>query len=189
MINGDPGLQPQLGPATNLLVQRNSNANPRDDVRFVTVTIGGNDVFGPVVNACIPVPGPQCGATITGSLAAFQINLDIILGALREAAGPDTTIVATAYANPLIGRGCGLAPFSGLGDVVLEGGPLLGGTLPAGLNTITEAVADRYRVLVADGFGRLGTDDFTGDCLHPDQSGYNIYTGIFADAILRSATA
>ena len=189
MINGDPGLRPQLGPATDLLVQRNSNANPRDDVRFVTVTIGGNDVFGPVVNTCIPVPGPQCGATISGSLAVFQLNLDTILGALREAAGPDTTIVATAYANPLIGRGCGLAPFAGLGDVVLEGGPLLGGPLQAGLNTITEAVADRYQVLIADGFGRLGTDDFTGDCLHPDQSGYDIYTGIFADAILRSTTA
>jgi hypothetical protein len=41
MINGDPGLEPQLKPATTLLQQRNSNANPRDDVRFVTITIGG----------------------------------------------------------------------------------------------------------------------------------------------------
>ena len=187
MINGEPGLQPQLGPATDLLAQRNGNANPRDDVRFITITIGGNDVFGPVVNACIPVPGPQCASTVTGSLAQFEANLVTILSALRDAAGPDTTIVVTAYANPLIGQGCRLAPFAGLADVVLEGGPLFGGTLQAGLNTITQAVADRFQVLVADAFGRLGPTDFTADCLHPDQSGYNIYTDIFADTILGSA--
>jgi lysophospholipase L1-like esterase len=189
MIAGDPGLEPQLAPATILLRQRNSNSNPRDDVRFVTVTIGGNDVFAPIVQACIPEPGPQCAQIITGTLTFFQANLTIILGGLREAAGPGTTIVAMAYANPLIGQGCGLAPFAPLGDVVLQGGPVpgeAGATLQAGLNTITHAVADRYHVLVADAFGRLGPADFTSDCLHPDQSGYDIYTGIFADTILDS---
>jgi hypothetical protein len=73
---------------------------------------------------------------------------------------------------------------------VLEGGPLPGGaTLPAGLNTITRAVADQYHVLVADAFDALGPADFTGDCLHPDQSGYGIYTGIFADTILNSTSS
>lgn len=189
MIYGDPGLEPQLDPATVLLEQRNSNGNPRDDVRFVTVTIGGNDVFAPVVAACIPLPGPQCGPTINDTLSDFQTNRGIILSGLRAAAGPETTIVATAYANPLIGQGCPLAPFASLGDVVLQGGPLPGGTtLPAGLNTITHAVANQYNVLVADAFGMLGPADFTGDCLHPDQSGYDIYTGIFADTILTSTT-
>jgi lysophospholipase L1-like esterase len=186
MITGEPGLQPQLGPAMDLLAQRNGNANPRDDVRFITITIGGNDVFGPVVNACIPVPGPQCASTVTGSLAQFEVNLVTILSALRAAAGPDTTIVVTASANPLTGQGCPLAPFAGLADVVLEGGPLIGRTLPAGLNTITQVVADRFQVLVADAFGQLRPTDFTADCLHPDQSGYNAYTDIFADTILGS---
>jgi lysophospholipase L1-like esterase len=185
MIDGAPGLDPQLGPATALLIDRNGNSNPRDDVRFVTVTIGGNDVFAPVVAACIPQPQPQCAGTITGTLSVFHDNLTVILGRLRAAAGPDATIVATAYANPLIGQGCPLAPFAALGNAVLQGGPLPGGaTLSAGLNTITEAVAAQYHVLVADGFDRLGPADFTGDCLHPDQSGYDIYTGIFTDTIL-----
>lgn len=189
MINGDPGLKPQLDPATTLLAQRNGNGNPRDDVRFVTVTIGGNDVFTPVVDACLPEPKAECAATITGTLTAFQNNLAIILGSLRAASGPDTTIVATAYANPLIGQGCPLATFAALGDVVLQDGPLLGAALPAGLNTITHAVASQYQVLVADAFGRLGPTDFTGDCLHPDQSGYDIYTSIFADTVLDSAAS
>jgi len=188
MINGDPDNAPQLGPATDLLLLRNGNANPRDDVRFITITIGGNDVFIPVLAACTPLPGPQCESTVTGQLTTFATNLVTILSTLRTAAGPDTTIVVTAYANPLIGNGCGLEEFVNLANVVLEGGSLFGVTLPAGLNTITRAVADRYQVLVADAFGRLGEDDFIDDCLHPNESGYDIYTTIFADTILASGT-
>ena len=55
----------------------------------------------------------------------------IILGRLRATAGPDTTIVATAYASPLIGQGCPLAPFAARGNVVLPGGICRGPPGPA----------------------------------------------------------
>ena len=78
-------------------------------MRFVTVTIGGNDVFGPVVKRAFRFPDPIRGDQ-RESLAAFQVNLDYpprVAGGRR----PDTTFVATAYANPLIGRGVGWRRF------------------------------------------------------------------------------
>ena len=55
-------IEHQLPTAVGLLEARNADANPRNDVEVVTVTIGGNDLFGPVVAACIrPVPPDAAG--------------------------------------------------------------------------------------------------------------------------------
>jgi GDSL-like Lipase/Acylhydrolase family len=60
-------IEHQLPAAVGLLKARNADANPRNDVEVVTVTIGGNDLFGPVVAACIrPVP-PDMRSSPTSS--------------------------------------------------------------------------------------------------------------------------
>ena len=150
----------------------------------MTITIGGNDVFSPVVDVCILVPVRSVHDD-ADTLAVFETNLVTILGSLREAAGPDTTIVVTAYANPLIGQQLPFGAVRRSGRCGSQGGPPPGGTLPAGLNARHPRrwqIGSRFASLTRSaGSARAASPT---DCLHPDQSGYDIYTGIFADTIL-----
>ena len=56
-------LATQLPEAVAELQARNGDPNPYNDVRVVTIDIGGNDVFG-VVSSCAAGPTPECGALI-----------------------------------------------------------------------------------------------------------------------------
>jgi lysophospholipase L1-like esterase len=165
----------QLPDAITLISQRNDDADPGNDVEFITVTIGGNDLFQPVIAACAGGVTQHCVDVITGGLTTYAANLGVILGTLRTVAGPDTRIVMMTYYNPL--EACFLADLAPLADLVLEGG----GPLPIGLNGIIRATAAATGVEVADTFGELGNDDFVGgeDCLHPDKSGHHTIAEIF----------
>jgi lysophospholipase L1-like esterase len=180
-------IEHQLPTAVGLLETRNAEANPRNDVEVVTVTIGGNDLFGPVVAACIrPVPPDPalCAFTISQVFSTVDANLGVILGELRWTAGSDTDIVVMTYDNPP--PGCFLAPFSALADVVLEGGSVPGlPPLAVGFNDVIRGVAAEKDVLVADTYGTLSTEDLVGgaDCLHPDASGHAIIADVFAEAL------
>ena len=148
-----------------MLRERNANGSPRDDVRFVTITIGGNDIFTPIITNCfadpIPPRSPTCVATIDRVLDSYEANLDRILRDLREAAGRHTTIVVTRYDNPL--PACVLAHLTVLGNDVLEDDDL------PGFNDRTAIVAARYGVEMANAFRRLGAGQMVGgsDCQHP----------------------
>ena len=159
----------QLPAAVGLIAARRATPTPVDDVRLVTIDIGGNDVFTPIITACAPDPASAgCAATIAARLQLVATNYDRILSALRTAAGPDTPIAVMAYYNPL--AACRLAPLSGLADLVLEGG----GPVPAGLNDIIRATAAAYGATVAETAPLITTEDLVGgaDCLHPDDSGH-----------------
>lgn len=171
----------QLPDALHLLRERNRNSNPHDDVRFITITIGGNDVFQPVVDACLLVPVPTCKDVIDKNLDALEVNLGIILRGLRAEAGRGTVIVATAYDNPI--PSCDLRQIPGavkLGNRVLEDNSI------PGLNDRVRKVAKRYDVKVANVFEKLADDEFVGgpDCLHPNQEGHAVFARIFARTIL-----
>lgn len=157
----------QLAPAVAEILARAGDADPNNDVEYVTLTIGGNDIFGPVIAACGGGVTPECVNTIATAFGTYQANLTVILGTLRAAA-PDAQIAIMTYYNPL--GSCVLAPLAEFGDVVLEGG----GPLPAGINDIIRGVAGATGVNVVETYGLLGPDDFVGgdDCLHPDNSGH-----------------
>lgn len=159
----------QLSDAVVLIQQRNNDANPDNDVIYITVTVGGNDIFNAFAGSCLEGPTPACVGAISAAFADAQVNLIQILGTLRAAAGPDTRIVISTYDNPL--GSCVLAPFEGFGDLVLEGGP----GFAIGFNDLIRLVADATDVEVADMYGQLTTDDWVGgeDCRHPDISGYH----------------
>lgn len=120
----------QLTAAVSLIKQRRATATPIDDVRLITLDIGGNDAFGPLIQACSGDPqAPGCATTISTVLGAVTTNLRTILSELREAAGPDTTIGVMTYYNPL--PACVLVGQTSLADLVLEGG----GPVPTGSTT------------------------------------------------------
>jgi lysophospholipase L1-like esterase len=168
----------QLPEAVAELQARNGDRNPNNDVKVVTIDIGGNDVFG-VVSSCAAGPTPECAALIQARLQTFAANFALILGELRVAAGPDTVIIAMTYYNPL--PSCRLASLAPLADAVLEGG--MGVTV--GLNDLIRSIAAAHSVLVAETYGLLGPGDLVGgsDCLHPNDAGYQLITEAFAAAL------
>jgi lysophospholipase L1-like esterase len=183
----------QLPAAAALLRARNADGDPRGDVELVTVTIGGNDVFGPVVAACLtpPSPGspgaPDCAATVAAALESFAANYARILATLRRAGGADVRLLTMTYDNPLatcvLGRDPGAVA---LADVVLEGGSLPdGATVPEGLNDVVRASSARVGAEVAETYGLLRDEDFVGgaDCLHPDASGHARIAAAFLAAL------
>ena len=169
----------QLSPAVAELEDRNGDKNKKNDVEVVTVDIGGNDVLG-LLGVCAGGVTPTCAAAITSTFATFSANFDFILDELRTAAGPGTTIMVMTYYNALEATGCPLNALAPLGDVVLEGEPLLG--LPLGLNDLIRLIAAGHGAEVADTFGRLSPDDIQPDCVHANDAGYAEITELFVEA-------
>ena len=92
----------QLAPALALIEERDGDHDPFDDVEVITVTISGNDVFGPAQQACFLSATPvDCQATLEAALAGVEQRLTTILGELVAAAGRDTEVVLTTYYNPI----------------------------------------------------------------------------------------
>lgn len=171
----------QLPTALAEVGARNGDLNPRDDVEVITIDVGGNDVFQPVLAACADGIDEGCTATIQSTFGAYATNFGFILYSLRDAAGPDTPIVTMTYYNSLLA--CNMQSLAPLAEVVLEGEPQIG--LPYGLNDIIRSTAAAFDVRVAETHGLLGPDDLVGgtDCLHPDDSGHALIAGAFIEAL------
>jgi lysophospholipase L1-like esterase len=168
----------QLAPALALIEERTGDHDPFDHVEVVTVTIGGNDVFGPTQQACfLAAPPVGCQAAVDVALAGVEERLTTILGALVAAAGRDTEVVVTTYYNPIgscvLGQRNPAAPR--IADVGLEGGSLPGVlTLTAGLDDVIREVAAATGAQVGELYGELGPGQYVGgeDCLHPNAAGH-----------------
>jgi lysophospholipase L1-like esterase len=174
-------IEEQLPVALRIIEKRNYDKRWLNDVRMITLNVGGNDISGPVADACIeadPFDPAVCIGTITAVFGEYQANLTEILGSLRAIA-PDTPIIMSTVYNPIVG--CPLAdqyPIAPLfADLVLEGGtaelPDIGPvTIEHGFNDIIEAVAGAFGVAVADVYSVMEPDDYVGDCLHPNTTGH-----------------
>ena len=169
----------QLPQALGLLEQRNADPTPVNDVRLITLDIGGNDLFGPVTRDCSTAVTPTCLATVDEQLLEVARNYSYILSALRTAAGPTTTIAVMTYYNPL--PACHLDGLTRLAELVLEGG----GAIATGLNDIIRDAAARSDAVVVDSADVVGANDLVGgsDCLHPDDSGHADIAAAFAASV------
>lgn len=159
----------QLPTALSTIAARRADADPGNDVRLVTVTIGGNDVFRPVTTACAGGLTPTCQLTIGAALQTLGANWFQILGALRTAAGPDATIAAMTYYNSILPPcpAAAIPGFTALADQVLEGGPLLA----TGVNDLIRSAAAAFGAVVVETEHVIGPKQLVGDCLHPTAAG------------------
>jgi hypothetical protein len=177
----------QLPVAVPLLTARNHDKNPRNDVPVVTLTVGGNDVFGPIVDACVMADPPSptgCSTAIGTAFMGFATNYTKILAQLRQAAGPDAELITMTYYNPLPYCALGANPAAGpFGDFVLEQVVTMPGVAP-GFNGLIETISAIYGAKVADTFGQLGEGDFVGgaDCRHPNEAGHAKIATAFQEA-------
>jgi lysophospholipase L1-like esterase len=160
---------------------------PFNDVKVVTVDIGGNDLLALLLGVCAVDPTSRaCADDISSTLATFSANFDYILGELRAAAGPRTTIIVMTYYNSLVGNGCPMSGLASLGEMVLEGNPALG--LPVGANDLIRSIAAAHNAEVAELVpggvfpALLGPSNILPDCVHANDSGYQIIADAFEQA-------
>lgn len=150
-----------------------------DDVRLVTLTIGGNDLNvlaqdpGKAVSCIQDLEKPPC--PIPEILTGIEQRLDTILGRLRDA-GPNTPLAIELYPNLFSGTG---NPF----EQPAEGAFEL-------VNEVIARVAGRYDVLLADpraDFTGRGGElthllDATPDP-HPTDAGHRVIAEAFLKAL------
>jgi lysophospholipase L1-like esterase len=151
-------------------------------VRTVTVTIGGNDVFVPILRACAQSPqAPSCAEAVRAAISEVDGGVDRLLADLTGAAGPTTTVAVMTYYDPL--AACRLAQLQPLAEQVLEGT-----AGEDGLNDVLRARAAEHGAVLVETRDLLRTpEDFVGglDCLHPSASGHARIAEAFADVLSR----
>ena len=147
------------------------------DTRLVTLGIGANDLF-----RCQVVTADHCGGSDLGpTLAEVTSNLDIILGALRNQAHYEHTLVVLTYYAEKYDDPASITPIEAL-------------------NAAMAGPAARYRALLADGFAafraaaaQAGGDTCaaglrvklaSGGCdLHPSARGAQVLATAIQEAI------
>lgn len=147
------------------------------DTRLVTLGIGANDLF-----RCQEVTADHCGGSDLGpTLAEVTSNLDIILGALRNQAHYEHTLVVLTYYAEKYDDPASITPIEAL-------------------NAAMAGPAARYRALLADGFAafraaaaQVGGDTCaaglrvklaSGGCdLHPSARGAQVLATAIQEAI------
>ncbi|MBI2913863.1 MAG: SGNH/GDSL hydrolase family protein [Chloroflexi bacterium] len=170
---------------------RRADDDPDNDVKLVTLEIGGNDLlnlyFGLVIPGTCPtvqqtLQKPECAGALQDALDSFKPNLEKALARLKEAAGDTPVVLMTPY-NPFSG---GIQSFDELGQLGLEGLP--GTPFPDGLNDIIRAQAQASGVTLVDWYplfeGKAG-QYISGDFIHPNDEGYRV----MADAVIQALEA
>lgn len=178
-------VETQLPVALSLLERHNLDNDPANDVKIITIDIGGNDAFKPLRDVCATGLSDTCVQAVGEVFATFTQNLTTTLGQLR-AADPDVPIAIMTNFNTLIA--CEQQASAPAADLVLEGTP--DGSMP-GMNDIIREVAAGTGVLVADTYGQIGAEDLVGgtDCLHPNDAGHQKIADAFLAAIAGTAPA
>ena len=168
--------------------QRNSDDDPNNDVKLVTLEIGGNDFLRPffllILTGTCPLlqpalDRPACVDALGETLDDFGRNLATALDRLQEA-DPDLTIVVMTLYNPFSER---LENIAELAEVALEGQP--DGPLPEGLNDIVRGEAAERGLILGDWhplFEGKTSEYIARDFIHPNDVGYEV----MAEAILEA---
>jgi lysophospholipase L1-like esterase len=171
----DPGLpgvtaqaviDEQLEDAEDLIAARNGDEDPRNDVKIITLTVGGNEIFD-----AFRTGDP---AVIAQAIGMFAEDYTQILGRLRAAA-PGVPILTMTYFNPLRYCDTGLPP-----ELVEPVATQADGVLTT-FNGVIAAISGAFGAVPADTFGQLGEGDFF-DCKHPNPDGYEDVTAAFEHA-------
>jgi lysophospholipase L1-like esterase len=168
-------------------------------VSIVTLDIGANDI-----DQCINLTTLMIEAgCVTEGLNSVLTNLPLILTELREAAGPDTLIVAMNYYDPFLAAWKLVPPPNG--QALANASLLVTGS--TGLNGVLEGVYQEFGIPVADVANAYRISDFTpvpvlnlplnvfltliwtwmdaplGPDVHPNAVGYAVIAGAFANKI------
>lgn len=160
--------------------QRKDDGDRDNDVKLVTLTIGGNDLldlfFSLVVGDSCPdleaiLQKQECLNPLGTTFQRFESNLGSALGRLRQTDPQVAVIVITLY-NPFSGS---IPLVDEAGDFALEGLPDT--PFPEGLNDIIRAQAQEGNAILVDLYPLFqGRADelVSDDQIHPNDAGYRV---------------
>jgi lysophospholipase L1-like esterase len=189
-IAGDTSRQLiEEGPLSRAIAEigaRNYDEDEGNDVRAVTLEIGGNDLLDLFFDLVLPgrcpsvsegLQTPECVQALEETLDAYEPNLDLILDRLREA-DPQLSIFLMTLYNPFSG---GSALLDELGELSLEGMPDT--PFPEGLQDIIRRQAEANDVRLVEVyplFEGKAREYIASDTIHPNDTGYRV----MADAVI-----
>ena len=174
--------------AVSEIQARNHDNNPDNDVKLVTVEIGGNDLLGLFFTLVVPgkcpnvtegLQRPECVNALRDVFEKYTPNLKSTLDQL-QAADPNVKIALLTLYNPFSG---GAAGFDALAQLALEGMPDT--PFPDGLNDLIRAQAQSSNVTLVDSyplFAGKAHQYIAVDLIHPNDAGYRV----IADAVLQA---
>ena len=179
-----------LDTAVNEMKQRRGDDDPDNDVKLVTLEIGGNDLLNIFFDLVLPgtcpslkeaLDKPACVGALRDALDRFRPNLAEAIDHLQEA-DPDLPIALMTLYNPFSG---GLTPIDEMAELALEGSPDT--PFPDGLNDMIRAEGQAQGVILVDWYplfeGKAGQYIY-GDLIHPNDEGYRVMAGAVLDAVL-----
>jgi lysophospholipase L1-like esterase len=167
-----------LDRAVDTIKARNGDGDTSNDVRLVTLEIGGNDLLH--INSAYVQTGicpdvqttlakPECTKVLRGTLDRFRKHFGTALDRLRDTDADVPIVVMTLY-NPFDYLGA----IGELGVLSLDG--QAGTDFPEGLNDIIRSVAAGHEgVTVADvysAFNGKTASLISSDFIHPNDAGY-----------------
>lgn len=173
MLNGG---NRQLDRAIERIQELADDGDPNTTVHIITLSMGANDIFPVLQGAeCSADPtSDACRSLLDAAVATFGGNIELILGRLRQAAGPDTHILLMTYYNPF-NFGTGLI-FEDVSDLTVDD-----------LNVRILAAASQHNITIAEanslyrGLAAVLTHILEGD-IHPNDDGYGVLLRGFQDA-------
>ena len=171
--------------------QLNGDSDADNDVRLLTLEIGGNDLLrlysSFVITGICPdvdtlLTTPDCVDALTAALTNFEPNFAATLDTI-EAAAPSLEVIVLTLYDPFSGR---LPVQSAISQVALEG--MAGSPFPEGLNTIIRRLVEGRNVTLVDLYplfqGR-GSELISIDFIHPNDAGY----AVMAEAVIAVISA
>jgi len=147
------------------------------DTRLVTVGIGANDLF-----RCQEVTADHCGGPDLGAtMAEVTSNLDTILGALRNQAHYQHTLVVLSYYAEKYDDPASTAPIEALNAAIAGPAARYGAVLASGFAAFRAAAAQAGGDTCAAG---LRVKLASGGCdLHPSARGAQVLAAAITEAI------
>jgi lysophospholipase L1-like esterase len=183
--------------ATTTYVANHLPSEPNEDIRLVTLTVGGNDLgFADLFETCsTPGQEAQCLIAITNAVTKEQltdlsINLSALLGDVAAAA-PDALIVVTGYPylfepdpnNPII---TAFNAATAALNTTIEAAVNAAHDPPRGLYVVYVDVTEQFE---GHGIGTLDDPFINGpsagfpEAFHPNAAGYRAYAKAISAAI------
>ncbi len=168
--------------------ERNGNGDASDDVKLVTLEIGGNDLLrlyfslvrtGICPDVATSLSKAECSDALTSAFDDFEPNLAATLDRLRDA-DPSLRIILLTLYNPFSHLGA----LGELGDLSLEGRPNT--PFPDGLNDLIRAASERNDVVLADVYPQFQGKTqvlISSDFIHPNDAGYRVIADTVVEAI------
>ncbi len=175
-----------LDEAIATIEQLNGDSDADNDVRLVTLEIGGNDLLGlyfsfvltgvcPDVDTLLATPA--CADALRTVLTNFEPNLIATLDSI-EAADPSLEVVVLTLYDPFSGQ---LPGQTAISQIALEG--MEGSPFPEGLNTIMRRLVAGRNVTLVDLYplfqGR-SNELISIDFIHPNDAGH----AVMAEAVI-----